>query len=197
MMLSSQARAYDHKLVEIRTFEPAQNLRLVQKVKKYVCNISNNSADRLIKNYFSIDFSSQLAVSLFLQNEQIRGFSTVSRRSFYPNKVVRILNRFWKDPKTRLISKIIGREHLIVTCKQQLQIAQNKGFKRFFISRDRNLKYMKKLTGILNETTKLQWFFHSEKIPVCNPSSQTCWQWVIFSNLNTTDIKNWVKEIYE
>ena len=196
MMLFSPVKTYDHKPIDIQTFEPLQNLGLVQRLKEYISNISDHK-DRLIKNYLSIDFSSQLAVSLFLQNEQIRGFSTVLKRDFYPDNAVRIFNHHWEDPKIRKTSKIIGGEHLITICKQQLQIAQKQGFNRFFISRDRNPKYMKKLTEILNKKTKLKWFLQNKKVPVCNPASQSCWQWVIFSNLNTFDNKKWAESIYE
>ena len=196
MSYTQVKKVYDHKLLKIQTFEPLQNFELSQKLKKYIDNISHFK-DRLIRNYIKIDFSSQLAISLFLQNEQIRGFSSVAKRNFYPENTVRIFNRHWEDPKIRKISKVIGGKHLIISCNQQLEIAKKNGFNRFFISRDKNPKYMNELTKVLNKKTKLKWFFHTKKLPVCNPSSEDCWQWVIFSNLKECDNKTWVEQIYE
>lgn len=129
------------------------------------------------KNYESFDFMQTEAISIY-ERDRIVGFSSIWHRpEYYEPHEVRILNRYWEDPSLRRVSKIIGGPHLIEMVQQQLDWVRQSKYSKVFISREKSPRYFRKLIQAIEEGTDTCWFIEPTKVSVCNPQSESCWQY--------------------
>ena len=137
------------------------------------------------ENYKSFDFTQVEAISVYTR-DKIVGFSSIWHRpEYYEKNEVRILNRYWEDPNLRRISKIIGGPHLIEMVQQQLNWLKNTSYTKAFISREKSPRYFKKLIQAISEGTNTVWHIEENKVPVCDPKNEACWQYKAWTILNT------------
>lgn len=169
-----------HKPATTYTFIPEDETDIL----KTLNTITFNENDRLISNYKNIDWFSFEAVSIYIRNEKIIGFSTILKRDNYFEKdEVRILNRYYEMPEMRRTSKIIGDDHVCSMIDQQLKISKKLGFKKAFISRDKSIRYFKKFIKNISKKTNTKWNLMNEKVAVCDPKIKECWQWKAYTEL--------------
>lgn len=110
-------------------------LSIVREIQKFCMTISSD--DRLYENYTRrLNFSDSVAISTYRNENKLVGFSTVLHLPAYGNGV-RILNRFYKDPKFRLKGFKVTDETKIMI-DQQLSVAKSLNFDFAFMSRESN-----------------------------------------------------------
>lgn len=162
-----------HKSAQIVSFIPKDNPEFIKKL-----SVITFEGDKLSKNYVEIDWYKFDAISVYLKNHEICGFSSVWHRpEFYEPMEARILNRYWENPSFRRISKIIADNHLIEMINQQITISKYLGFNKIFISREKSPKYFRKLILNIENKTGFKWQISTEKVCVCSPSAPSCWQY--------------------
>lgn len=129
------------------------------------------------ENYESFNFMQTEAISIY-ERDEVVGFSSIwHRHEYYEPHEVRILNRYWEDPTLRRVSKIIGGPHLIEMVRQQLDWVRQSKYSKVFISRERCPRYFRKLIETIEEETDTVWYIEPEKVAVCNPNAESCWQY--------------------
>ena len=134
--------------------------------------------DRLAKNYNSINWFDYEAISLYRRNRQIVGFSTMSHRpEYYEKGEVRILNRYFESKVMRRTSKVFADDHVCLMVKQQLALSKKLGYTKAFISRQRSPVYFKKFINTMAEKTGQQWYIEKDRVAVCDPKIEDCWQY--------------------
>ena len=176
-MLDTQS---SHKPAKVFTFLPDQRPDLILQLRE----LKFDEDDKLSENYKNICWDDFEAISLYLREDQIIGFSSVWHRpEYYESGEVRILNRYWESPNMRRTSKIIGDTHLIEMITQQLYIAKYLGFNTAFISREKTPKYFKRLITNIDKETNIKWFLEPKKVCVCVPEAPSCWQYKAWTNL--------------
>lgn len=163
---------YEHDS-RVYTFVPEDDHKMIQKLKE----IDFPTTDRLYKNYSSIDWYSFEAITVLLQDDKIVSFSSVWNREFYEFDEVRILNRYWKSMPSRRFLRVIAGVHNIESARQQMEISKKLGFKKCFISRERNKKYLSTFVEKIASSTGTEWNISPEKVSVCNPKEPSCWQY--------------------
>lgn len=169
-----------HKPAKVVTFIPNKHPLLVKELK----NFTFDATDSLATNYVNINWHEFSAISLYQRNGVIIGFSSIWHRpQFYDVGEIRILNRYYERKDMRVISKIIGDNHLIEMVKQQLEIAKKLGFNKAFISREKTPRYFKKLITSIAEKTNTKWIIEPEKVCVCVPEAPSCWQYKAWTKL--------------
>lgn len=158
-----------HKECDVYSFYPEDDSNMISRLNEFKFEHPN---------YENLDWFEFDVVSVFLRNEEIFGFSSVWHRpEFYDKDEVRILNRYWEMPEMRKTSKVIGGSHLIEMIEQQISLASDLGFSKFFISRERSPKYFETLINKLRKETQYDWHYENKKVPVCNPIQSACWQY--------------------
>ena len=158
---------------DVLTFMPDENLDIIKKLQKL-----NFEDENLASNYQSIDWHEYKCITVFQKNEEILGFSSVWHRpKYYDNDEVRILNRYWEHKKIRQQSAELARPHLISTVIHQLKYSKYFGYKKAFISREKNYRVMKKLITEIQNKTNTQCTMDNKKVCICVPESPSCWQY--------------------
>jgi hypothetical protein len=170
-----------HKPAGVFTFVPSDSTQhLIDKL----LNIKFDSTDRLYNNYTNMPWNKFSAISLYLRNLEVVGFSSIwNRTEFYSPGEVRILNRYWESPSMRKISTQIGNNHIIEMVTQQLNMATQLGFTTAFISRERTPRYFNKLISNIAQKTNTEWITNPDKVCVCNSANPNCWQYKAFTKL--------------
>ena len=147
-------------------------------VLRILKNFTFDKKDRLNYNYERINWFDYEAISLYRRDRKIVGFSTISHRAdHYDPKECRILNRYYESPEMRRTSKVFADDHVCVMVKQQMKYAKMLGYNKAFISRSRSPNYFKKFIKTMSEKTKQQWIIEKEKVAVCDPKIDDCWQY--------------------
>lgn len=112
-------------------------ITVVREIQKFCMSITPD--DRLYENYTRrLNFTDSVAISTYRDKDTVVGFSTVLHLPVYGNGV-RILNRFYKDPKYRQRSLHLTSETKIMV-NQQLSVAESFNFDFAFMSRESNTK---------------------------------------------------------
>ncbi len=169
-----------HKPATSYTFLPHERTDVIRKLKDY----QFNESDRLANNYKDIDWLDLEAISIYEREDQIVGFSSlIQRKLYFSEDEVRILNRYYECPEMRRTSKIIGDDHICQMVQQQLEIAKSLGYKKAFISRCRSPRHLKKLVTAIGEKTNTKWNMLDEKVAVCDPKHDECWQYKAVTEL--------------
>lgn len=169
-----------HKPVTVSTVMTTDRPDILRVLK----NFEFNESDKLVSNYRNIDWFDFEAVSLYRRNRKIVGFSSMSHRTdHYSRDEIRILNRYYEAPEMRRTSKVFADDHVCMMVKQQLKMAKKLGYAKAFISRQRSPNYFKKFVKTLSEKTGQQWVIDQDKVPVCDPNIQDCWQYKAWINL--------------
>ena len=88
-----------------------------------------------------------------------------------------------RENEMRRTSKIIGDDHVCQMVQQQLEIAKSLGFKKAFISRCRSPRHLRKLVMAIGEKTKTEWNMLDDKVAVCDPKHDECWQYKAVTEL--------------
>jgi len=174
-MHSKGDSSYSNKNSEcdVLTFMPDENAEIIKKLEKI-----NFDDEELSNNYQSIDWYEYKCITVLLKNEEILGFSSVWHRpKYYGSDEVRILNRYWEHKKLRMYGAELARPHLISTIMHQLKYSKYFGFKKAFISREKNYRVMKKLIAEIQNKTNTQWTMDNKKVCICVPESPSCWQY--------------------
>jgi len=153
-------------------------------VLRFLKNYTFDKKDRLNYNYERINWFDYEVISLYRRDRKIVGFSTISHRpEYYEPGECRILNRYYEFPTMRRTSKVVGGDHVCLMVKQQIKFAKKLGYKKVFMSRTRSPKYMFAFARMLTEKTEHNWIIEKEKVPVCDPSIDSCWQWKAWTNI--------------
>ena len=193
--LLSEASHPGEKLLtfQIKSFDPKDNLNFVEQLESYRKQITNQPG-ATIKNYGHdrLNFMEQEVVTVFLKDNEIKGFCTAWHRKDYPSHTVRILNRYWFDYDVRKNygTKVVLRLPMFLSIEHQCLILKNKGFKWVFISRPYGSeKWCSVASRILNEQSSIRnWRFSNDLVLVCpQPSQSSCWQFIVFSKLCEED----------
>ena len=169
-----------HKPVTVSTVMTTDRPDILRVLKSY----EFDSKDRLSRNYQSINWFDYEAISLYRRNRKIVGFSTMSHRpEYYADGEIRILNRYYEAQEMRRTSKVFADDHVCLMVKQQLKLAKKLGYTKAFISRQRSPVYFKKFIRTMAEKTGQDWVIEKDKVAVCNPEVQDCWQYKAWINL--------------
>lgn len=123
--------------------------------------------------YYQMSTSDSIAVSVYHQDTNILGFSTVIHRDMFGNGC-RILNRFYKSNNYRFVTKdILLTKKMIL---DQVDICRKLNFDYVFMSRESN-------TGAtpfkfyLNKLKLDKWIIETDKFNVCN-GDNSCQQYI-------------------
>lgn len=172
MMFSSGSNLYENKNAscDVLTFQPHMRKDLINQLKSI-----NFKAD---PNYADIDWNEFVCISVLIKNDNVMGFSSVWHRpKYYQVDEVRILNRWWEHESLREHGMDIARPHVIASVQHQLEISKQLGYKKAFISRERNPRFFKKLITTIGEKTNTKWYVYNDKQCVCMPKASSCWQY--------------------
>ena len=158
---------------DVLTFVPDERTYILKQLSKI--DFAN---EEIASNYENIDWFAFDCITVLLKGDEILGFSSVWHRSeYYEPGEVRILNRYWEHEKLRMNGRLIARPHLVATVQHQLAHVKQLGYKKAFISRCRNPRYMKRLFIELGEKTNTEWKMQDGKQVVCDPKHESCWQY--------------------
>ena len=160
---------HSHKPAISTTFIPSERPDLVEQLSK----ITFDPNDALYKNYINLNWLTFEAISVYMREGDIIGFSTILKRDKYFDKdEVRILNRYYEMPKMRRTSKVIADDHVCEMVLQQIDMAKKLGYSKIFISREKSLRYFKKFIYNLGQKTNTTWNVSDNKIRVSHGSEQ-------------------------
>ena len=160
---------HSHKPAISTTFIPSERPDLVEQLSK----ITFDPNDTLYKNYINLNWLTFEAISVYMREGDIIGFSTILKRDKYFDKdEVRILNRYYESPKMRRTSKVIADDHVCEMVLQQIDMAKKLGYSKIFISREKSLRYFKKFIYNLGQKTNTTWNVSDNKIRVSHGSEQ-------------------------
>jgi len=185
-------------MTQIITFDPAldKNKHLIKKLSDICIEISESN-DTLAKNYNNTRFifTDSIAITIVLNEEdEIIMFATLYQNEFYGNKCARTMNRTWKAPSIRkenaLWKNIDNRKFFYGPdiIASHILIAKEKNIDQVFISIEGGAhRYAKYLCPILEEKTGLKWFAPVEAYKVCPQDSLSCWQNILYTNINNND----------
>ena len=169
-----------HKPATSSTFLPHERPEVLRKLNE----IEFSESDRLSDNYKDLDWFGFEAISIYERDDNIIGFSSIIHRpEYFAKKECRILNRYYESEEMRRTSKIIGDDHVCEMIMQQLDIEKKIGFEKAFISRCRSPRHLKKFMENVSTRTGTKWHMEDEKIAVCNPNFDECWQYKASTDL--------------
>lgn len=190
MRMFEKTGTLSHNGLDVLTFDPGVDLDLTKELQSQLSSILNPS-DKLYQNYIGINFQDFIAVSIFLKQKIIRGFSSVWHRPFYPKKTVRIFNRWYEDGALRKNTNTVLGAHTVAALKHQILFSKEKGYKWVFISREKNKKVLSRISKEICLKTNYEFFFHYDKIPICCRKNPSCWQWVAYCQIYNEKGENW------
>ena len=160
---------HSHKPAISTTFIPSERPDLIEQLSK----ITFDKKDSLYENYVNLNWLTFEAISVYMREGDIVGFSTILKRDKYFDKdEVRILNRYYEMPKMRRTSKVIADDHVCEMVLQQIDMAKKLGYSKIFISREKTLRYFKKFIHNLGQKTNTQWNVSDNRIRVSHGSEQ-------------------------
>ena len=160
---------HSHKPAISTTFIPSERPDLIEQLSK----ITFDKKDSLYENYVNLNWLTFEAISVYMREGDIIGFSTILKRDKYFDKdEVRILNRYYESPKMRRTSKVIADDHVCEMVLQQIDMAKKLGYSKIFISREKTLRYFKKFIHNLGQKTNTQWNVSDNRIQVSHGSEQ-------------------------
>ena len=160
---------HSHKPAISTTFIPSERPDLIEQLSK----ITFDKKDSLYENYVNLNWLTFEAISVYMREGDIVGFSTILKRDKYFDKdEVRILNRYYEMPKMRRTSKVIADDHVCEMVLQQIDMAKKLGYSKIFISREKTLRYFKKFIYNLGQKTNTTWNVSDNKIRVSHGSEQ-------------------------
>ena len=160
---------HSHKPAISTTFIPSERPDLIEQLSK----ITFDKKDSLFENYVNLIWLTFEAISVYMREGDIVGFSTILKRDKYFDKdEVRILNRYYEMPKMRRTSKVIADDHVCEMVLQQIDMAKKLGYSKIFISREKSLRYFKKFIYNLGQKTNTTWNVSDNKIRVSHGSEQ-------------------------
>ena len=169
-----------HKPATSTTFLPHDRPDMLRKLKE----IKFDESDRLSANYKNLDWFGFEAISIYERDGNIIGFSSIVHRpEYFEEGECRILNRYYESAEMRRTSKVIADDHVCEMAMQQTHIAKELGFKKAFISRCRSPRHLKKFIENMSEKTRTKWQMEEEKVAVCNPEVDECWQYKAWTEL--------------
>lgn len=129
-----------------------------------------------------------IAISVYIQNDTILGFSSMLHRDIF-NNGVRILNRFIKTEDYRFINT--KREVSLETksmIKQQLAIARELNFEFAFMSRSGS-KALPAFMHYKKDLDFAQWHINRKRYRVCNYGKECC-QYILWTPLRDNAVLN-------
>ena len=160
---------HSHKPAISTTFIPSERPDLIEQLSK----ITFDKKDTLYENYVNLNWLTFEAISVYMREGDIVGFSTILKRDkYFDRDEVRILNRYYEMPKMRRTSKVIADEHVCEMVLQQIDMAKKLGYSKIFISREKSLRYFKKFIHNLGQKTNTQWNVSDNRIRVSHGSEQ-------------------------
>ena len=160
---------HSHKPAISTTFIPSERPDLIEQLSK----ITFDKKDSLYENYVNLNWLTFEAISVYMREGDIVGFSTILKRDKYFDKdEVRILNRYYEMPKMRRTSKVIADDHVCEMVLQQIDMAKKLGYSKIFISREKSLRYFKKFIHNLGQKTNTQWNVSDNRIRVSHGAEQ-------------------------
>lgn len=182
-LLRSDSQTFEGDIypADVTTFVTADYPELTARLSAYSRGIQD--PHRLAGNYLDYDFSTSEFATMYTVEDNIVGFSTGWARDFYPAGSIRILNRFYQDPKQLRVKYIRNflRPTTEAAVRQQVILAQRLGFATAFISRElRTTKYFSEFAAALNANTEYDWEHQTGPFLVApDPSNPGCWQSII------------------
>lgn len=151
-----------------------------------IISFCQNSDDDILskpayKEYLRLEDS--IAISVFEEDNQILGFSTVLHRPIF-NNGVRILNRFYKDTAYRFVNKKreVSKETKEMI-KQQLEVAKSFNFDFAFMSRESRIS-PPAFKHYQHYLSFAKWNVEEKRYRVCN-GNDDCNQFIIWTPLTS------------
>jgi hypothetical protein len=191
---SSMLSLSDQRSGTVETFVPGLYPDVTEELNEFMRSVSKN--DRLSNNYKNLDYFDYPFVSVTKRNNEIIATSTGYTTSLYPNNCIRILNRYYRNPNSRLfITKEYARPTELACVEQQLEMARRLNFDVAIITRDRAKRQFVKFTDALSSKGSQVWEVTNNKCLV-TPSynNPRAWQYIgytKFKNLNYDFKKHW------
>ena len=109
-----------HKPAISTTFIPSERPDLIKQLSKITFDKKDS-----YENYVNLNWLTFEAISVYMREGDIIGFSTILKRDKYFDKdEVRILNRYYEMPKMRRTSKVIADDHVCQMVLQQIDITK-------------------------------------------------------------------------
>lgn len=193
-LTSSMYSSSDERSGIVETFVPSLYPDITQELNEFMRSVSEN--DRLSNNYKNLDYFDYPFVSVTKRNNEIIATSTGYTTSLYPNNCIRILNRYYRNPTSRLlITKEYARPTELACVEQQLEMAKRLNFDVAIITRDRAKRQFVKFTDALSSKGSQVWEVTDDKCLVTtNHNNPRAWQYIgytKFRNLNYDFLKHW------
>lgn len=150
----------------------------LHEVKQWV---QHNAHGKHKENYKNIEFNKNyLAISVERYNKNITCVSTVYENKWYPERCVRIFNRWIATRKIGGTKNNILSDRAIQMATQQIHLAEMMGYESFFISYHSHIpKFCNELTRLLTEKTEWDWK-HEEFVPVTPSNKKNSYQHIIY-----------------
>jgi hypothetical protein len=149
--------------------------------------------DKLSHNYSALNFNflEQEAFSIGYKNNIPFLFSTIFRRTSWPEGAYRILNRTWKADRQFHVSKSIDQIFLDMIDHQHNWLKENKtDFKIAFISREHNSRNtLTNLAESLN-THGNEFYLYENRVWMCNGPQENCFQDILYTG-DVNILKQW------
>lgn len=194
-LYSPQPQEYDTRPAEVKTFIPSLYPELTEELNRYSATLKNKDNHRLLENYIDVDFSEFPFVTMLKQDNKIVGFSTGYVRDFYPNRCVRILNRYYQDNKHLRIqfTREILRPTTFAIVEQQLEIARRLQYDTAIITREpRTHKFFTKFIDALSLRGSQEWELRKGPY-LLTPSynNPKAWQSIAYTKLKEIEENFW------
>ncbi len=138
-----------------------------------------------------------LAISLAYFNGTPYAASSLFQREGFPASSARCVNRFfvlkdfrfggvrYKDLKKNSLGQPRKPIVSVKMAQQQMIVAKQMGLDFCFFSREiPNNKWCDSLCSELNRQSEFLWVLKESVAAVCNPSALSCWQHILYSDLN-------------
>lgn len=176
--------------ISVDTWVKGENLRLDDLFEKLREQQTQNG-DKLSSNYSSENFKNCLAYSICFDNDIPVMCATIARKSCWPEKTYRILNRLWKPNDQRIrfprqMSKSFGE----VAISQINWIKNNLDYDCIFISRETS-NWQNFVISEFDRQFNIKWKANSHKYLTCdNENCESCWQNIIYMGDDET-LNSW------
>lgn len=152
---------------------------------------SLNTEHRYYKNYEKEYFTDTILHSIYFgDNGDPEVCSSICKRSCWPDKAYRILNRTWKPMfRQKILREVLP--PIYYTTKSQIEwLLTNTDCELYFISRQTN-HWTSWITKSFKEKYNIEFFIGEHKYLTCHhENDDTCWQQIIY-NGNKKLLDDW------
>lgn len=177
--------------IDVKTFTKDDDDFLLTCIKINEFLQNENIIDKRKENYTqnNLKILDSIAVSIYLKNGNILGFSSIIHRDLFKNGC-RILNRFYKSKCYRFAKTDIPLTKIMIL--DQIKVCKDLDFEYVFMSRESNTSGTP-FKFYLNKLNLIGWKIEQDKYFVCN-NGEKCKQYIAWMPL-ITDKKIQLKKV--